>query len=263
MSYPQLDGKSDLAALVPLPARLPRGLNPSAAVLCYPRWLFRQLSQSEDATEYQWGYRGDVYCLASTANTVAVVGGLGVGAPAAVMLMEELGAQGVNDFIIIGAVGGLQAALTPGDTVVCDAALRDEGTSHHYLPPGRWARPNQGLTDHLDEQINRRATRTYRGATWTTDAPYRETADELHAYRSASILTVDMEAAGLFAAAQLRGYAAAAAFVVADLLTDAGWNGPGEIADTRASLTAAAASAVETLRLRNQTPEPTSLGTSE
>lgn len=90
-------------------------------MLCYPRWLFRQLSQRDDATKYQWGNRGDVYCLGSTSNTVAVVGGLAVGAPSAVMLMEDLGAQGVEDFIIIGAVGGLQTTMTAGDIVVCAA----------------------------------------------------------------------------------------------------------------------------------------------
>lgn len=250
MSYPQFDGKADLPALVTLPAKTPSELNPRAAVLCYPRWLFLALSQRADATKYRWGHRGDVYCLGSTANTVAIVGGLGVGAPFAVMLMEELGAQGVSDFIIIGAAGGLQSTLTAGDVVVCDAALRDEGTSHHYLPPARWASPDPTLTTRLYDRISNSIAKVGRGSTWTTDAPYRETPDELRAYRSEGILTVEMEAAGLFAAAQTRGYAAAAAFVVSDLLADSGWSGIVNVDKVRAQLTTVAEASIEILRLR-------------
>jgi uridine phosphorylase len=250
MPFPQFEGKAQLPAIVPPPAKAPHSLNPRAALLCYPRWLFRELSQRDDATEYHWDHRGDVYCLGSTSNTVAVVGGLAVGAPSAVMVMEDLGAQGVTDFIIIGAVGGLQTTLAAGDVAVCDKALRDEGTSHHYLPPGRWARPDENLTDQLQATVRNSIPENGRGSTWTTDAPYRETLEELRAYRSEGTLTVEMEAAGAFAAAETRGYSAAAAFVVADLLSDTGWSGITEIDKVRAQLAAIAEAAIVTLQQR-------------
>jgi len=164
--------------------------------------------------------------------------------------MEDLGAQGVDTFVIIGAAGGLQRTLTAGHVVVCDAALRDEGTSHHYLPPGRWARPDQALTDQLHDQISNGTPGLGRGSTWTTDAPYRETLEELRAYRSEGILTVEMEAAGLFAAAETRGYSAAAAFVVADLLADTGWSGITKVDKVRDQLTAVTEAAIATLHER-------------
>ncbi|MGP5086928.1 nucleoside phosphorylase [Brachybacterium tyrofermentans] len=249
MPFPQFEGKDRLRAIVPVQAKTPHPLNPTAAVLCYPRWLFRELSQRDDATQYQWSNRGEVYCLGATSDAVAVVGGLAVGAPSAVMLMEDLGAQGVRDFVIIGAAGGLQSTQAAGDVVLCDQALRDEGTSHHYLPPGRWARPAQALTNELHDQI-RDVLDLSRGPTWTTDAPYRETLEELRAYRSEGILTVEMEAAGLFAAAEVRGYSAAASFVVADQLTDSGWCGSIESHKVRPQLAAIMQAAITTLHRR-------------
>lgn len=248
--YPLFDGKSELPALVPQPDRTAHQLNPRAAVLCYPRWLFQQISQREDATRYEWNSRGDIYCLGSTGNIVAVVAGLAVGAPAAVMLMEEFGAQGVRDFIIIGIAGGLQPDLDPGSITVCTKALRDEGTSHHYLPPGRWAEPDPELTNQLDRQLQQHAGTTHRGPTWTTDAPYRETKEELVAYRAEGVLTVEMEAAGLFAAAQTRGYRAAAAFVIYDLLSDTDWRRPQTVAPIRENMSAVANAAIQTLHGR-------------
>lgn len=250
MPFPQFEGKARLPAIVPPPAKVLHSLHPRAALLCYPRWLFRQLSQREDATRYQWDHRGDVYCLGSTSNSVAVVGGLAVGAPSAVMVMEDLGAQGVTDFIIIGAAGGVQPTLAAGEIVLCDKALRDEGTSHHYLPPGRWARPDQTLTSQLQAEIRNTIHANGLGSTWTTDAPYRETLEELRSYRSEGILTVEMEAAGVFAAAESRGYSAAAAFVIADLLADTGWSGVTEIDKVRAQLAAIAETAITTLHQR-------------
>jgi len=249
MPFPQFEGKEQLPAIVPRPAKTPNPLAPTAAVLCYPRWLFRELSHRNDATQYQWGHRGDVYCLGATANTVAVVGGLAVGAPSAVMLMEDLGAQGVRDFVIIGAAGGLQPTPAAGDVVLCDRALRDEGTSHHYLPPGRWARPDQALTDELHGQISNTLDLS-RGSTWTTDAPYRETLEELRTYRAEGILTVEMEAAGLFAAAEVRGYSSAAAFVIADRLADTGWSGIIKTDEVRSQLAAIMQATITTLHQR-------------
>jgi len=98
--------------------------------------------------------------------------------------------------VSVGTAGAIGSGLVPGDLVVCSGALRDEGTSHHYAPPERFALPDEGLTGRLRAQLPTAVS----GLSWTTDAPYRETAEEIMAYRGEGILTVDMEAAPCSAA---------------------------------------------------------------
>lgn len=144
---------------------------------------------------------------------------LPIGAPVVAVVLEELAALGVEVVVGVGAAGGLAADLAPGDIVLCSAALRDEGTSHHYVPPGRWARPDAALLAELGSSL---AGATV-GSTWTTDAPYRETAQEIVAYRDEGVLTVDMEAAALFTVASCLGVRAASVFCVSDVLHGPAW----------------------------------------
>jgi uridine phosphorylase len=144
---------------------------------------------------------------------------LPIGAPAAAVAVEELSARGTELFVGIGTAGALGERLAAGDLVVCSAALRDEGTSHHYAPPEPFASPDPGLTARLREALPAAA----QGPSWTTDAPYRETAEEIARYRAEGILTVEMEASCLFTVARITGAAAAAAFVVSDVLHGEQW----------------------------------------
>jgi uridine phosphorylase len=144
---------------------------------------------------------------------------LPIGAPTAAIAVEELSARGTELFIGVGTAGAVSERLAVGDLAVCSAALRDEGTSHHYAPPEPFARPDAGLTARLREALPAAAY----GPSWTTDAPYRETAEEIARYRAEGILTVEMEASCLFTVARLTGGAAAAAFVVSDVLHGEQW----------------------------------------
>lgn len=144
---------------------------------------------------------------------------LPIGAPVAAIAVEELAALGVEAVVGVGTAGALGDRLAPGDPVVCSGALRDEGTSHHYAPPDRFALPEPALTGRLRAQLPAAAF----GLTWTTDAPYRETTEEITQYRSEGILTVDMEAAAVFTVAGLSGLAAASAFCVSDVLHGEQW----------------------------------------
>jgi uridine phosphorylase len=144
---------------------------------------------------------------------------LPIGAPAAAIALEELSARGTELFIGVGTAGAVSERLAVGDLAVCSAALRDEGTSHHYAPPEPFALPDPDLTARLREALPVAAC----GPSWTTDAPYRETAEEIARYRAEGILTVEMEASCLFTVARLTGGAAAAAFVVSDVLHGEHW----------------------------------------
>src|SRR4051794_11398994 len=88
--------------------------------------------------------------------------------------------------------------------VVPAAAIRDEGTSYHYLPPGREVEPSPEAVAAIEAVLKRHGCAYLTGKTWTTDAIYRETAGKVRRRREEGCLTVEMEAAALFAVARFR-----------------------------------------------------------
>lgn len=164
-----------------------------------------------------------LFGLYTVGGRAGVLGGFGFGAPAACVRMEGLIALGVKRFVSIGTAGGLQPDLSIGDLVVCERAIRDEGTSHHYLPPARYAFPSAAATADVRAALERRELAYRMGASWTIDAPYRETVAEIRAYRAEGVAVVEMEAAALFAVGEHRGVEVAALFTISDLLTGAAW----------------------------------------
>ncbi len=144
---------------------------------------------------------------------------LPIGAPAACLALELMIAAGVRSVLAVGSAGSLQPGLPLGALVVPDRALRHEGTSHHYLSADHPAAPSPDLVDALISAALRRGHQApVVGTTWTTDAPYRECADTVAERRAAGVLTVEMEAAALFAVARHRGARAALIVAVSDEL---------------------------------------------
>lgn len=169
----------------------------------------------------------------------------GSGAPFAAMAVEELAALGVRRFVIVGIAGSLQPDVRVGSMVLCDRALRDEGTSHHYLAPSRFALPSPSLTRVIRSRLGTESAGFRHGPTWTTDAPYRETVPEIRRYRKMGILTVEMEASAVFSVARCRKCEAAALFVISDHLDEQGWEP--RFHDSRKALRKALALTVEAL----------------
>lgn len=97
--------------------------------------------------------------------------------------------------------------------------MRDEGTSHHYAPPRRWAEPDETLFAALRRALPEAVV----GRSWTTDAPYRETVQEIVSYRDEGVLTVEMEAAALFTVSHAVGIQAATVFCISDVLHGVEW----------------------------------------
>jgi uridine phosphorylase len=110
-----------------------------------------------------------------------------------------------------------------GEIVVCTGAVRDEGLSHHYLASEKFSYPSVALTQSLEAVLDRRGLSYRPGLSWTIDAVYRETVAEARSYQSEGIVTVEMEAAALFAVAVYRQVELASAFVVSDHLSEEGW----------------------------------------
>jgi uridine phosphorylase len=164
-------------------------------------------------------------------NGVGLIRMNGIGAPHAVTIFEELIAVGAREFINIGTAGGLQKQ----GVFLADRAIRDEGTSHHYLPNEKYAFPDEELTVRFGEAIKSQGLEFTLAPTWTTDALYRETRAEVAHYREEGVATVEMEASALFSVAKVRGVKIAAAFTVSDILREK-WEPMFQKIDVRESL---------------------------
>lgn len=129
----------------------------------------------------------------------------GVGAPMAAGLLEETIALGCKTFIACGGAGVLDRDVAVGHVLVPVAAIRDEGVSYHYLPPGREVTPSLEGIAAIEQTLQKHGYEYIQAKTWTTDAPYRETPAKVALRRSEGCVTVEMEAAAFFAVAQFRG----------------------------------------------------------
>ncbi len=130
--------------------------------------------------------------------------GCAVGSSFAVLLAEQMFASGCELLISVTSSGQIVEAGTPPYFVLIERALRDEGTSHHYLPPSDYTQLNPVILDLLTGTFDSLTTPVYRGAVWTTDAPFRETEAAIEYAKALGILAVEMEAAALYAFAQAR-----------------------------------------------------------
>lgn len=122
-----------------------------------------------------------------------------IGGPYAVLIAEQLHAAGAQVILGITSAGRVSPTLPLPCIVVADRAVRDEGTSLHYLPPSESVvTPTTALLDHLDVTLSKLGP-VRRGRVWTTDAPYRETSEQLRRWADEGVLAVEMQAAALFA----------------------------------------------------------------
>jgi uridine phosphorylase len=149
-------------------------------------------------------YHTDLFVFEERGLTLGVVG-CAVGSSFAVLVAEELFASGCELLISVTSSGQISPVDDPPYFILIDRALRDEGTSYHYLPPEPWSSAPAHLVERLDRAFESLAFKVLRGPTWTTDAPFRETEQSIASMRERDILAVEMEAAALYAFAQARG----------------------------------------------------------
>ena len=197
---------------------------PESVIFCYEGNLLNRITKAEKVEQVH-GVGGGFYLLTETDNRVAVSGNNGIGAPGVSMLLEIYIELGVKRFINVGIAGGLQTTSHIGDVVVCTSAIRDEGVSYHYLEdPSTPALPSENLTAVLKQTLKQDGIRYTQGPTWTIDAFFRETVGEIQHYQQEGVITVEMEAAALFAISTLRGVDMASGFVISDLIGDLVWH---------------------------------------
>ena len=230
MPYPIFENKYKLISLVQaedlmnytLKNKKPLKL-PSRAILCLPSGLATSLQKSSADVLYKqvpsslMGMHIDLY--KNQEKSTAVVSHFGIGAPAIVACMEKLRVLGVKEFISLGVVGSLQMKLSVGSTVLCIKSLRDEGCSYHYAKPALFA----NIIKNKNTLKLIKILKPKEVISWTTDAPFRETKEELIQFKSLGVECVDMESAALMSAAQFHGLSACCLGVVSDHLLPEGW----------------------------------------
>lgn len=128
-----------------------------------------------------------------------------VGAPGSAGLLEELIALGISKFIVCGGAGVLRKDLTVGHLIIPTSAIRDEGTSYHYVKPSREIKADIAAVNLIESELAKLNIEFIKGKTWTTDAFYRETKDKVAQRVSEGCLCVEMEASAFMAVAQFRG----------------------------------------------------------
>ena len=127
-----------------------------------------------------------------------------IGGPYAVLVAEQLHVSGARVLLGLTSAGRVSPSLSMPSLVVATSAIRDEGTSHHYLPAAEVVPAPAKLAASLYRGLQALGLPVSQGLVWTTDAPYRETAEELAEHAANGALAVEMQAASLFAFAQAR-----------------------------------------------------------
>jgi uridine phosphorylase len=151
----------------------------------------------------------------------------GVGAPLAAGWLDELITLGGCAFIAVGGAGALVPDLAMGHVIVPTAAIRDEGTSYHYLPASREVAPSDSALAAIIATLDAHGVPHVAGKTWTTDGIYRETREKVRRRVAEGCLTVEMEAAAFFAVAQFRGVSFGQMLYAGDDLSGEAWDGRG------------------------------------
>jgi uridine phosphorylase len=227
---PILEFDNDRSAiLMPDPYRFSKnGQIPARAVLCFFKDVFDTLLTEGKLTKLGDLHSeiGDhpVYSYLIDGNPILVFHP-GVGAPLAAGFLEELIAVGVTKYIVCGGCGVLNHEIDAGHPIILTAAIRDEGTSYHYLPPAREVKANLKGVAALEKAFKESGLEYHSGKTWTTDAIYRETKGKRNTRMADGCDVVEMEAAAFFAVAQFREITLGQVVYGGDLVIPEGWDG--------------------------------------
>jgi len=195
---------------------------PNNLIFCFSRRLLKHIVSNHGAYQAE-EFKPSLYLFRGKNKNLGVVGNFGIGAPGTATVMEEMIAAGAKNFILIGEAGTIQKNIKIGSIVVCERAIRDEGTSHHYLKPSKYSHASADLVNKIKKSLNNIGKEYVVGTSWTIDAPYRETVAEARKYQKEGVATVEMEASAVFAVAKYRKVKAAAIFTVSDSLAELKW----------------------------------------
>lgn len=205
--YPILEFDKSKQAVINPSDILPKIDISEYCVICYFKEVVQKVaSLPETKVIYTTEWESGNYPLFETeynGKKIAFIQGQ-VGAPAAAGVLEESIALGCRKFIVCGGAGVLDKEIATGHIVIPESAVRDEGTSYHYIEPAREIEQNRQAMDAIIKTLKEKNVPYLTGKTWTTDGFFRETPDKVQLRKSEHCLTVEMEASAFFAVAQYR-----------------------------------------------------------
>lgn len=169
------------------------------------------------------GKRPEVYQLNTPSESIYVLL-CPLGAPQAARMIEILSAIGVEKFVVCGGAGTLDDTVTGEKILLATAAVRDEGTSYHYLPPAREVLIKETVRQKVVQCLQSENEDFIEVKTWTTDASFRETPDKVEMRRQEGCVTVEMECAAYYAVAEFKGLDCAVLLYAGDLVHKEGWD---------------------------------------
>ena len=205
--YPILEFDSTLKAIIEPDEQVAALDVPQHCVITFFREVLEKLyseGQAHIITSHHWADMDrHLYEIEFEGQRVAAFHP-GVGAALTCGILEEVIARGCRKFIACGGCGVLDPNIPVGHMIVPIAAVRDEGTSYHYLPPAREVQATPEAVSAIEKTLSAHNIPYQLSKTWTTDAPYRETPKKVQCRRAEGCSTVEMEAAAFFAVAQFR-----------------------------------------------------------
>ena len=227
MGIPLTEFDNDRFALIE-PSRLKDIGLPESCVILYYGQVLNKLIENNSLVEIHELKSvltpTKIYRLDFDNKSVTVISPLSCGAPLAAVIMEELIALGCRKFVACGSAGSLNATLPHDSIVIPNAAVRDEGTSYHYLPPSRTLSTDPEVIKKLEAVLKVHGLVYRTGLNWTTDAPYRETRQKIAKRKAEGCLTVEMEFTALMAVARFRKVAFGEYLMVADDVSGEDWD---------------------------------------
>jgi uridine phosphorylase len=231
---PLLEDDTDTPGIIqPGSGLLPLELDgevPRAAVLCFFQEVLESLAASGEARaigRLLSEIGPNTLFVVDVDGTDVLVVHPGVGAPLAAGILEEVIALGGRAVVACGGAGALRDELALGHAVVVDEAVRDEGTSFHYLAASRTVAADPHGVQVLEALLTERSIPFLTGKSWTTDAFYREARPRIDRRVAEGCLTVEMEAAAFMAVARFRDIRFAQLLYAGDSVAGATWEARG------------------------------------
>ncbi len=200
---------------------------PKTAISCFARTTFQRLVDAFDGKEILTTSMANIvipiYRIKVDGRELALFNSP-VGAPACVAILEDLQALGMKNLVLFGTCGVLDEAIQETSLIIPTSAIRDEGTSYHYLPASREVPVNEAVLEQLTTYLDGHRVSYRLGKVWTTDGIYRETVGKMTARKSEGAICVDMECSAVAAWAKFRQIKVCHFFYAADHLSEEDWD---------------------------------------
>ncbi len=200
---------------------------PKVGVTCFSRKLFDQLVKKFKGEEIALSSNGNgkepIYKIKYEGHELALFMSR-VGAPVCIVQYEELFAMGLEKIVVFGTCGVLDKEIDDLAIIIPNSAVRDEGTSYHYMKSSKEVEVNPKYQEEFIKLLKEHNYSYIVGKTWTIDAPYRETRKKVAARKKQGCICVDMECSAIFALAKFRKKEIFQFFYAADNLDAAKWD---------------------------------------